>query len=259
MNALEALIRAEAISYLLEISRISGLIVISPLAWQSAPARLRVGLVLALAAVAHGVGGGSVRAEPLPIALGVAWELGVGLAMGFVVRLAVSVAEVAAEIIAPMMGLGAAHLFDPHAGSGTVLTSLFRHFAIFVALIVGVHRVVLGALIESFRVLPVGTSESIALATPVLLRLSADALSAGVRIAVPVVVILFMVQIALAFISRAAPALQIFSLGFAVTLGVGWMSLIIVSPDLTMRIIAELSHVGEGLEGVVASLNWRAP
>ena len=259
MNALEALFRAEVISYLLELSRIAGLIVVAPLSWQSAPARVRVGLVLALTVVAHGVGAGSVRAEPLPVALGIAWELGVGLAMGFVVRVAVSIAEIAAEAIAPMMGLGAAHLFDPHAGSGTVLTSLFRHFAIFLALLVGVHRVVLGALIESFRVLPVGASESIAVATPVMVRLSAEALSAGVRIAIPVVSILFMVQIALAFISRAAPALQIFSLGFAVTLGVGWVVLIIVAPDLTMRMIAELSHVGEGLESVVGALSPRPP
>ncbi len=259
MTLLEELVRAEALSYLLEASRIAGLVVVAPLSWQSAPARVRAGLVLALAAVAHGLGAGAMPTDPLAIAFGVLSELGIGATMGFVVRVAISVAEIAAEVISPMMGLAAAHLFDPHAGSGTVLSSLLRHIAVLLALVAGVHRVVLGALVESFRVLPLGSGASFVTSVPLAVRLGADALAAGLRIAIPVVAILFMTQVALAFVSRAAPALQIFSLGFTVTLGVGWAVLILTAPDLSHRLIAELSHVGGDLERVVLALAARPP
>lgn len=259
MNVLEQLLRAEALTYLLEVSRISGLVVTAPLSWVSAPARVRVGLVLALAFVAHGAGTAAPfqRAEPMAIALAVATELAIGVAMGFVVRVAVSIGEVAAEVIAPMMGLGAAHLFDPHAGSGTVLSTLLRHFTILLALVAGVHRVVLGGLVESFRLVPLGSSPALGSVAPQMVKLTADALASGLRIAIPIVAILFMVQVALAFISRAAPAIQVFSMGFAVTLGVGWISLIAISPDMTRRLLAEVGRVGDGLEGVLAPLGAR--
>jgi flagellar biosynthetic protein FliR len=177
--------------------------------------------------------------------------------MGFVVRLSVSIAETAAEVVAPMMGLSATHLFDPHAGSGTVLAVLLRHICVLAGLLVGAHRVVLGALLESFRVLPVGAVWGPSAAASPLTRLSADVLAAGVRIAIPVIAILFVAQVALAFISRAAPAMQVFNVGFAVTLAVGLAVLILLAPDMTQRLLAEWSRVGERFELVLAAFGRR--
>jgi flagellar biosynthesis protein FliR len=72
-----------------------------------------------------------------------------------------------------------------------------------------------------------------------------------VRIAVPVVAVLFMVQLGLAFISRAAPAMQIFSVGFAVTLAVGLSVLITTIPDTARVILVEISHVSSRMQSVL--------
>ncbi len=74
------------------------------------------------------------------------------------------------------------------------------------------------------------------------------------RWAIPVVAVLFMTQMALGFVSRAAPAMQIFSVGFAVTLVVGGAAIVIALPDIGREVIAELGRVGPRLEGVLLAV-----
>ncbi len=262
MSGLEGMLRAELAVFLLEVVRIAGMVIVAPLPWAWAPLRVRTGLVLALALAAHSLGGWSGGQEPTPaaIALAVSSEFLLGVAIGFVVRLTVAIAEIAAEVVAPLMGLGVAQLFDPkNGGSHNVLSQLFRYLAILLAVIAGVHRVVIHAVIASFSVFPVGTVPNPGYSVEVLVTLSSHVLAAGVRIAIPLIAVLFMTQVALAFISRAAPAMQIFSIGFAVTLSVGTAVLISIIPDTGFRMLAELSKVGEQIEHVLMAMGEGGP
>lgn len=261
MSVLEQLVRAEALSYLLEVSRLTGLVAIAPLPWQWAPVRVRTGLVLALAWVGHGLGGATQGLTDSPsVVLALFGEVALGLCMGFVVRLGVAVAEVAAETIAPMMGLGAASLFDPHGAPGdTVLASLFRYGMLLAGSLVGIHRVFLGALLDSFRLLPVGSVAGLRGSVPAFVELVSDTFAAGVRIAIPIVVVVFMIQVALAYISRAAPAMQIFSVGFAVTLAAGLVLLFVTLPDTVGRFVAEWGRAPEHLDLVLSPLVGSRP
>ena len=257
MNTLNQIATLELYAFLLEGVRILGVLLIAPLSWSVAPARVRAGLVIVLAVVAHGQtpADSAVLDSLAALALALGGEFVLGLAIGFVVRLSIAVAEIAAEGVAPLIGLGIAQVFDPAiSGSQNVLAKLFRNFAILLAVVAGVHRVVLGALLQSFRILPPGTPSSVHLTVPSILQLSADALASGVRIAVPLIAILFMTQVALAFISRAAPAMQIFSIGFAVTLLVGMSVLILASPDMGHQVLVDLSHVGRRIETLLLVL-----
>ena len=238
-------------------TRISGLVMIAPLSWSAAPMRVKAGLTIVLAIAVHGHIGvePGVGDSPLSLLLAVVSELILGLAMGFVVRLTIAVAEIAADVIGPPMGLGVAQVFDPSLhGTQTVLAKLFRHFAILLALLAGAHRVVISAVLTSFRMVPLGGIPHVEASVPALVDLSVSALEAGVRIAIPVLAILFMVQVALAFVSRAAPAMQIFSIGFAVTLSVGGLVLILAAPDTAYQLLAEVSRLGGRLETVLTQV-----
>jgi flagellar biosynthesis protein FliR len=92
-----------------------------------------------------------------------------------------------------------------------------------------------------------------------ILALTSQSVEAGVRIALPTVAVLFMVQIALAFIARAAPALQIFSVGFAVTLGVGMLVIVVSLPDTVRLLLAEASRVDMRLQALLTSLTEYQP
>jgi flagellar biosynthetic protein FliR len=254
--SLDALVRAEAGTFALETIRITGMVIAAPLAWQSAPVRVRGGLVLLLAFAAHAEVGAGLTSPPFEqMAFSVGSEFMLGLGIGFVVRLFVAIAEIAADLIAPMMGIGAAQLFDPQTRSmQNVLSTLLRNLAVMLGLIAGVHRLVIGGVLASFKVVPVGSFANPALETPVILAMTTDALATGVRVAIPFIAILFMTQVALAFISRAAPAMQIFSIGFAVTMATGGLIMVLVMPDLGFELLAEVGKSGGKIETLLSAV-----
>jgi flagellar biosynthetic protein FliR len=261
MNAfasIEASLAGRALVFLCVLARISGLVVVAPGPWSVAPMRVRAAFVVLLAFVAtasplgHGL---ELSDKPLTVALAIVGDFAVGACMGMTVRLVVAVAEVAGEFIAPQLGIGVAQLFDPHMHtSETPVGAIFRHLALLVAVLVGLHRQVLGALLGSFHVLPPGELVDSGRVAGAILALTAQCVEAGVRMALPTVAVLFLVQVALAFIARAAPALQIFSVGFAVTLGVGLLVVVVSLPDSTRLMISEMSRVDGRLQVLVASL-----
>jgi flagellar biosynthetic protein FliR len=254
--SLDGLLRAEIALYLLECARVAGVIIVAPLAWLNAPNRVKVSLVLLLAFVAHGLSERAiVPGSMLEAGLDLATEFVVGLAMGFVVRIVFSAAEICGEILAPAIGLGVATAFDPSAHANqSIITSILRQLTILLALIVGIHRVLLGGLLMGFRLLPVGTASAPGRLLPEFVELSSLAISAGVRIALPLVAILYMTQIALAFIARAAPQMQVFNVGFAVMLAVGLFLLAIILPDISRSFLIELSQIATRLEAVLGGL-----
>lgn len=257
MDGLEILLRNEAALVVLEAIRISGMIIVAPLGWTQAPARVKAGLVLLLTLAAHGEFG----AQPLSqasvesLAFTAANELILGLAIGMVPRLIIAAVEIAGEQIAPMMGLGVAQMFDPSAQtSQNVVTSILRNLAVLLGCLVGLHRVVIGAVIGSFQAVPAGSVQNVQNLTEMILVMSGDALTTGVKLAIPILAVLLVTQVALAFVSRAAPAMQVFSIGFAVTTAVGAILLIITLPDFGYDVAAEMSRAGERIESLVLAV-----
>jgi flagellar biosynthetic protein FliR len=256
VTALEGLLRSELAIFLLECARISGVIIVAPLAWANAPARVKLTLVLMLAVVAHGLSDKTVAPSSMfDTGIALSFEMMVGVAMGFVVRLVVAIAEMVGEIVSPAIGLGVATSFDPttHAQQN-IITSILRYFIVFIALIVGVHRIVLGGLLAGFRLLPVGTVTSLRELLPTFIEMSSRAIEAGVRIALPIIAILYMTQIALAFVARAAPQMQVFNVGFAVMLAVGLFLLGSILPDTNRGFLIELSQIGPRIESIFGAL-----
>lgn len=257
MNGLELLLRNEAATVLLEAVRVSGMVMIAPLGWTQAPMRVKAALVVLLTLAAHGdFGQIPVSEGPLEgLAFCVANELVLGVAIGLVPRLIIAAVEVAGEEVAPMMGLGVAQIFDPNAhGSQNVITSLLRNLAVLLGVLVGLHRVVISAVIGSFQAVPAGSIGSTRNLTELILALCTNALSTGVKLAIPLIAVLLVTQVALAFVSRAAPAIQVFSIGFAITIALGAAIIIVTMPDFGYDIVAEMSRAGERLEKLVLAV-----
>jgi len=260
MAGLDVLLRNEAALVVLEAIRVSGMIIVAPLGWTQAPARVKAALVLLLTLAAHGeLGQVPVSEGPLEgLALCAGSEFVLGVAIGLVPRLIVAAVEIAGEQIAPMMGLGVAQMFDPSAhGTQNVVTSILRNLSVLLGVLVGLHRVVIGAVIGSFRAVPAGSIHSTRNLTELVLAMTNDAVGTGVKLAIPLVAVLLVTQVALAFVSRAAPAMQVFSIGFAVTTGVGAALLISTLPDFGYDVAAEMSRAGERIEALVLSVGER--
>ncbi|HTV25335.1 MAG TPA: flagellar biosynthetic protein FliR [Polyangiaceae bacterium] len=244
----------------LELGRISGVVAVSPIPWSNAPARVRVGLVIFMLAAVHGLGDSDIDGLPSAAwaASNIATEFIIGASIGMVVRLSVAAAEIAGGAIAMPMGFSAAQAFDPTMGStDSVLTRLFRNLALLLALISGLHRAMLETLVSSFRLLPVGTATHIEATFPIFMDLCAHVVRVGLQLALPLLAVLLMANIALAFVSRAAPTMQIFNVGFAVLLATGAAVLVISLPDLSHELAIGFDRNARYFEWLILEMSGR--
>ena len=155
-------------------------------------------------------------------------ELLIGIAIGMVVQLAFEALIFAGQTISMTMGLGFATLVDPqHGANTTVLGQMFLIFGMLTYLAINGHLVLLGALSESFRGLPIGTGHidgNFLLSVAVW---GARVFESGLLIALPAMIALVIVNLALGVVTRTAPQLNLFGIGFTITLLCGFFVLIV--------------------------------
>lgn len=244
----------------LELARLSGVVAVTPVPFVNAPKQVKVGLLLFLLLAVHGQGNSPVTelASAGWVAALASGELLVGISMGLVVRLCVATAEITGGAVSMPMGFGASQAFDPASGTtDTVLTRVFRTLALLLCIATGLHRVMLQALLESFHYLPVGTVTRVEATFPLFLELSGHVITVGVRLALPLFAVLLMVNLALGFVSRAAPTMQIFNVGFAVLLATGAAVTLLTLPDLGARLVEEFRQNATYFERIVFELTER--
>lgn len=166
--------------------------------------------------------------------LSIANEVLLGLALGFVLQLTFAAPTLAAEIIGGGMGMSMATTADPVSGASS--PALGQYFAVVLTVIflgTGAHLNWIALLVESYATFPPGTAwlapERFALITQFASMMFITAL----LIALPVTLILLLVQVTTGIISRSAPALNLFSLGLPAGVLAGLAALIAAAPMLT--------------------------
>lgn len=160
-------------------------------------------------------------------------QLLIGLAMGFALRIALTAAEMAGQLAGLQMGLGFAVFFDPQTSAQTaVVGQFFGLFATLIFLALNGHFIVLSALVDSFHSLPVTLEPVHAIAWRNLVAWAGIIFTTGLWIALPMVAALLVANIAVGIMSRAAPQLNIFAVGFPITLAAGLMSLYLAAPSV---------------------------
>jgi len=148
-----------------------------------------------------------------------------GLLLGLALQLFFQVFLLAGQLLASQMGLAFASTVDPASGtSNVVLGQLLNILAILLFLAVNGHLLVLGLLAESFHNTPIG-SGFLTFRYPVLLAQFSTMLSGALLLVLPQIIALLVVNLAFGFMSRAAPQLNIFSIGFALSLLIGLLLL----------------------------------
>jgi flagellar biosynthetic protein FliR len=168
----------------------------------------------------------------------------IGLSLGFAVRLVFASVEFAGEIIGLQMGLNFAGFFDPI--SATTATATSRFFGTSVAwlfIVINGHLLVIAALVQSFSAFPVGPEPFAFLHQVQPQRWGAELFSTGLWIALPLITMLLFVNLVLGAISRVAPQINIFAVGFPVTLSVGLLGLLLTLPALQMPFTMALERL----------------
>lgn len=231
------------------LSRILGLVAAAPLFGNtSVPMSIKVSLGVLITLIIAPTVPPMPATDPTSWAglLIVAQEMIVGLAMGFAMRLVFAAIEFAGEVASLTMGLGFATFFDPSTSARSSGISQFLALVATMAfLAVNAHLALLAALSESFVSLPIAGSPMGSGGPLELARWGARVFSAGLQISLPIVAALLVTNIALGVLTRAAPQLNLFGIGFPVTLGVGFLSISLAMPYLGTPIV---NLFNEGIE-----------
>lgn len=220
--------------------RIMALIAASPLLGNSAvPASVKLSLGVMIAAIVAPAVPAWPATDPMSWAglLIVMQEMLIGLAMGFSIRIIFAAVEMAGEISSLTMGLGFATFFDPTTqGRSSAISQFLSLVATMAFLAVNGHLVLLSALVESFSTLPVSAIPVYGGGFKQLADWGGMIFSVGVQLSLPIVAALLITNVALGILTRAAPQLNLFGIGFPITLGVGLLVIAMTLPYLGMPI-----------------------
>lgn len=219
--------------FMIILIRVGGILAAWPIVGSRViPLHIKTGLLLTLTIVLFPI----VHLPPLPtdplqLGAGMSGEFLVGLVIGLAVRFVFAGIELAGELIGSQMGLSMMQLFDPMTAHQVPLVSQFQTvLASLIFLALNVQATVVRVIAESFDLIPpFGAHLSTALLGEVL-RLSQGLFAIAVKLAAPVLAVVFLVNLGLAIMGRSVPQLNVFVTSFPVTIAAGLFMMGIALP-----------------------------
>ena len=228
------------------LARVGGFMLVAPVMGSSSvPRTARIALSLALAVMIAPLAPAPAGLEIFSAAgvLATADQLLIGIAIGLVVQLTFDALALAGQTVSLTMGLGYATLVDPQRGANTaVLGQLFTILGTLLYLSLDGHLTLVASLAQSFQALPVNGEAIGRDFFGAVAGWGARVFESGLLIALPATVALIIVNLALGVVTRAAPQLNLFGIGFPITMMAGFFAL-----------IAGLDSLMNGIDGLIGN------
>ena len=227
-------------SLLWPLSRVLGLIATAPLFGNvSVPIQAKIGLGVMFTLILAPLVPSLPLVDPLSFKglLILTQQIIVGLGMGFVMRIVFAAVEMAGEIISMTMGLSFATFFDPQSqGQSTAISQFLALLITMVFLSINGHLLMLSVLVDSFITLPITAAPLGGNMFHELADWGGKIFNAGVQLSLPVIAALLITNIALGILTRASPQLNLFGIGFPITLSVGFIVIALTLPYLSVPV-----------------------
>ncbi|EAS47833.1 Bacterial export protein, family 1 [marine gamma proteobacterium HTCC2207] len=160
----------------------------------------------------------------------------IGTVMGMLLQIVNASLVIGGQAVSSAMGLGMANMIDPNMGNVPVISQFFIICSTLIFMGIGGHVLVISLILESFKTLPVGQMLAPDMLMAVLLQWSSMIFLGGLLLALPIMVSLLFVNIGVGVITRAAPALNIFAVGFPAMIMVGMVLLATSMTSIGYRI-----------------------
>ena len=202
---------------------------------QKIPAPIKIGLALLLTVAIVPTLDPAPQIDPASGAglLVLVNQVLIGVAMGFAMQLVFTAVEMAGDLAGLQMGLGFAMFYDPQQqGQSALIGQFLSLLATLVFLSLNGHLLIVSALVESFRTLPISSTALSAFGWNAIAAFGARIFVTALFMSLPIIVTLLIVNLALGVLTRAAPQLNIFAIGFPITLTVGLVLLLVALPHL---------------------------
>jgi flagellar biosynthetic protein FliR len=216
--------------------RVISLFAVAPLLYhRSIPVQVKVALSLAIASlVAPSLPASNVALNSMAAIELLAQQMLLGLAIGFSMRLVFAAVELAGDLIGLQMGLSFASFINPQSNMQTPLIgSLLGILASLLFLSMNGHLMMISAITESFRTFPIAplsNDSSLPLNSAKLVAWTGELFRLGLHLSLPVLATMLILNLGLGALVRSAPQLNLFAIGFPVTLLVGLLVLTLSIP-----------------------------
>lgn len=237
--------------FVLVLTRLTGLFIFAPLlSSPTIPRQVRVLLAASFAvAVYPAVAGGMglpARLDLYDLVPLMAGELLIGLSIGVLASIPLFTAQLAGVVMGQQMGLGLASVYNPAVDfEGDTLGQVLFFVALASYLIAGGLEIVFGTLIATFGSVPIGGFTAGQAPLDVLLGITTSGFALALRVAMPVMVILLLESVALGFIMKTVPSINIMNVGFPIRILLG---LFMVVSALVVTLEVLMAEIGADLE-----------
>ncbi|MEQ1622603.1 MAG: flagellar biosynthetic protein FliR [Methylococcales bacterium] len=235
MNFTETQLLGQAAAFTWPLMRISAMFVSMPLfSIRAVPARIRLILSVALTFIIMPL------LPPMPALEMFSYDglmvtiqqVAIGLITGFVLQMVFASVVFAGQAIALSMGLGFSTMVDPQNGQQVpVVAQFYTMVTTLIFLAMDGHLLLIKMLMDSFTSLPIGADGITKDGLWSIVTWSAHMFTGGLLLAMPLMISLLLINISFGVAARAAPQLQIFSVGFPVTLMLGLLLMWLTLPD----------------------------
>ena len=259
-------------AWLMVLARLSGMFLLTPvLGSATVPVQVKALLVVGLAVCVYPVlmadaASAAVLAPAMTGGLSL-WTLGpvlglellLGYVMGYLVMLPLAGLQTGGHIIGQQMGIGIGGVYNPELdGEAGVIGQFLFLLGLVVFLQLGGHHAVFAVLVGSFRHVPLGGFTDLAMVLEVAVGLVSVMMELAVRVAAPLMALLFLESVAMGFLARTVPQMNILSIGFALRILITSVVLIALIPvigglaedgvvDAVRRMAGLVEHVEPGL------------
>jgi len=236
MTFSEAQLNLWLASFVWPLLRIGAMVVSAPIfSSRQTPVLFRIGLVLVLTWITMPL----LPAPPVvdafsPAAfLMVAQQVLIGVAMGFVLQMVFAALVFGGQVIAYSMGLGFASMMDPQNGVQVpVVSQFYLILATLLFLTLDGHLVLIDLLVQSFRTFPVAVDGFGRNSLMDIVSWGSYMFTGGLLMALPVMAALLLVNLGMGVVTRAAPQLNIFAVGFPITMLFGFVLIWVTLPNV---------------------------
>ena len=203
-------------------ARVGGLVMVAPIfSTKNIPVALRACIIVLLTALMQPIALSQAASAPTITPATFIGEALVGFALGLGAALLVGAASVAGDVMGVQIGLSGAAILDPVNNTSDNVLGVFGNlFAITLLLAVDAHLVMIDAIAQSVRAIPVGSGIH-AEGMRAMVRSGSVLFGLGLQFAAPVIATVLVANTALAILGRAAPSLNVLSLAFPIQIGIG--------------------------------------
>ena len=221
---------ADVFLFALILCRIAGLFAAIPVfGGKRLPTRIKIIVVVSITLVCLPVL--QLSAPPVPkdvftIGLMVLKEILIGLTLAFITQVIFAAIEFSGQIIGMQMGFSIASVIDPSMGTQTQIMSVVQTLlATLFFLSLNIHHIFIRAIVDSFRIIPLGGWQMSEELINFLISVTADVFILGVRLAAPVMVTLLLTSVVLGVMARSFPQMNVFMVSFPLNIGLGFLVL----------------------------------